>query len=383
MDHGYFRDRISAYLDGGLPPYEEQAVGEHLQTCEECARLLEELRQVERLVEEHSNLDGDEYWEGLAQKIEGRLGVDEATPVVDVTPARWRGLWWKVSAVAASVVLLVFIGIHQTEILKQEDAPTEFRAPNIVPPSMVGDSLATDRVGHDDKLADTRDDFDAEAKKIERPAVQPPASPEADAVKEKTGTLGAVAEAKVEEELREQEVTRDLDQTINVSGVRLDSVMAVPGATVVMDEVEEESVSIMSLADNQPSAAARALAPQKAGERLSSDFAAPSPPDSLDLVGWTLRRDSLAALWADMSGPHGKLVITKQRADRGLANIELVERQLLDASFEVGRLSADVDSTAHADVVSFFETYLQRPDARYRDIGRQYLDRLMIDSTDR
>jgi len=382
MDHGYFRDRISAYLDGSLPPYEEQAVSEHLQNCEECARLLAELRQVEHLVEEHSGLDGDEYWEGLAQKIEGRLGVDEATPAVDATPTRWRGLGWKISAVAASVVLLVFIGIHQTEIVKQEDAPTEFRAPDIMPPSIAGDSLATDRVEHDDKLAETPVDLDAAVKKVGRQAAQTPAS-EAGDFKGKTETPEPVAEAKLEKELRDHELKREFDQPIDVSGVIPDSVMAVPGAAVVMDEMAEESISMMSLTDDKPSAVARALSPQKAGERLSNYFAAPAGSDSLDLDGWTLRRDSLATLWADMSGTHGKLAITKQRADRGLADSELVERQLLEASFNVGRLSADVDSTAHADVLSFFETYLQRSDARYRDIARQYLDRLTTDSTGR
>ena len=44
-EHGYFEERISAYLDGELVPQEYEAVGHHLETCPECQWELETLRQ--------------------------------------------------------------------------------------------------------------------------------------------------------------------------------------------------------------------------------------------------------------------------------------------------------------------------------------------------
>jgi len=120
MDHSYFKDRISAFKDGGLPPYEQAAIEEHLKECEQCRRALAKLEQLDKLVEEHSQIDGKEYWERLAQKIEHGIGID-ATDVTDIRPAkRGYGLRWKWLAAAASVAILTFIGLHQTDILREK-----------------------------------------------------------------------------------------------------------------------------------------------------------------------------------------------------------------------------------------------------------------------
>ena len=42
MNHSYFKDRISAYHDQELSLYDHQIVLEHLETCQECQKLLEE-----------------------------------------------------------------------------------------------------------------------------------------------------------------------------------------------------------------------------------------------------------------------------------------------------------------------------------------------------
>ena len=58
MDHGYFKDRISAYYDNNLKPEERVVIEEHLKECEECRKLLAELAKLDRLVEEHSHSAG-------------------------------------------------------------------------------------------------------------------------------------------------------------------------------------------------------------------------------------------------------------------------------------------------------------------------------------
>ena len=63
MEHSYFKDRISAFIDGELPPYEEQVVREHLSDCEECQKLKADLERLDTLIEEKSGLNDDAYWE--------------------------------------------------------------------------------------------------------------------------------------------------------------------------------------------------------------------------------------------------------------------------------------------------------------------------------
>jgi len=120
MDHGYFKDRISAYYDNNLKPEERVVIEEHLKECEECRKLLAEFEKLDRLVEEHSQLDGEEYWEKSARKIEESLGFEEKTEITEVAASRWFGLTWKLAAVAASVVLLTIVGLHRDDIWKEE-----------------------------------------------------------------------------------------------------------------------------------------------------------------------------------------------------------------------------------------------------------------------
>lgn len=112
MDHSYFKDKISAYSDGALEPQERELIRRHLEECAECRKLLEEFRLLSEAVEKHSGLSGDEYFEKLATKIENRIAQPKEK-VVDVSHFRWRSLVWKVSAAAASVLLVGIIGYYQ------------------------------------------------------------------------------------------------------------------------------------------------------------------------------------------------------------------------------------------------------------------------------
>lgn len=58
MDHSYFRDRVSAYMDQNLPAMEQELLTHHVEKelCPECNRLLQELRAVDGMVSKHSGL---------------------------------------------------------------------------------------------------------------------------------------------------------------------------------------------------------------------------------------------------------------------------------------------------------------------------------------
>jgi hypothetical protein len=137
MDHSYYKDRVSAWIDQELPPYEQEALTQHIAECEECRALADRLRQVYKLVDDHNDIGGsDEYWEELARKTEARIGINQAENVTDLSIARTTrpsGLVWKIAAVAASLVALTFIGLHRQEIFQdifnQETVPTATQRP--------------------------------------------------------------------------------------------------------------------------------------------------------------------------------------------------------------------------------------------------------------
>jgi len=116
MDHAYFIEKISAYFDRDLDPYELRVVEEHLETCQECRELFKKLEKLDTFVEENSSLTDDEYWERSARKIEAALDLEASSETTDIRPKSWKSLGWKLTAVAASFAALAFIGLHETEL---------------------------------------------------------------------------------------------------------------------------------------------------------------------------------------------------------------------------------------------------------------------------
>ena len=135
MNHSYYRDRISAYVDNELSPQEREIIKQHISECQECRNLLAELEKLDRFVQQRSQLADEEYWERSAQKIEQRLGFTGETKVTDITPSRWKGLVPKLAAVAASVAILGFIALYERDISKDVSlpAPKSIEAPQIIP----------------------------------------------------------------------------------------------------------------------------------------------------------------------------------------------------------------------------------------------------------
>ena len=149
MEHSYFIERLSAFLDGDLPPYEMQVVEEHLQSCEECRAQLEQYRKLNDLVEQKSRLDDADYWEESAKKIEAAIGTTQ-TEVVELKPSKSSGLFWKISAVAASLAVITFISLHRSEIeepVRNEMMPVEEKS-NL--------EVAVDSIGREAKEAESK-----------------------------------------------------------------------------------------------------------------------------------------------------------------------------------------------------------------------------------
>jgi hypothetical protein len=105
MEHHWFEDRVSAWLDQGLPVMEQSAMDEHVATCKDCTAQAERFRSLDRLVQRHANLKTDHaYFDDLAAKTNERIfGSDRKSEneKTTITPISW----WRWTAVAAGVIL--------------------------------------------------------------------------------------------------------------------------------------------------------------------------------------------------------------------------------------------------------------------------------------
>lgn len=134
MEHSYFRDKISAFKDSGLNTEEQYLISLHLKECAECRALLEKLEAFDSMVSEESKLSSDEYFDKLAGKIDERIAGDPAKVTDISTRNSWAGLTWKITATAASVAFLVFIGYHKDDILPPSSPKTLSESPVIMAP---------------------------------------------------------------------------------------------------------------------------------------------------------------------------------------------------------------------------------------------------------
>ncbi len=105
------QELLSAYLDGRLSPDETTRVSAHLETCPECAALLEQMRKLDGIAASAM----DDIDDAVLGKLEQRIRDDiERLPTVNVEEKPKVGrvipIWYRYVAVAASVVLVFMIG---------------------------------------------------------------------------------------------------------------------------------------------------------------------------------------------------------------------------------------------------------------------------------
>ena len=99
-------DQLSAYLDDELSSRDAERVREHLETCPECRRLLDEIR---RTVDALKALPSIEAPGDLQPRIMAGVAETPAEPR-PVRVARWRALWPVAAAIAIAAVIMLLNG---------------------------------------------------------------------------------------------------------------------------------------------------------------------------------------------------------------------------------------------------------------------------------
>ena len=377
---------------------EKEAVRRHLDECEQCRQLLAEIERLDRLVADKASLPDGDYWEQSAQAIERRLDTVVATKITDISRFRWTGMTGKIVAVAASVAVLAFIGLYQTDILR--DVP---QTPRILETPAAKDDEAVEKQVPEPKMS-RRGDVEGIADEETAVREMPPI------VEAEADLAGAGSIEKKEAESQDDDMVSDdvqpaaPEKTVqqlleNVSGMakgrseqvytkatltKVDSVSLEPRGveSKKAGPYKMEGVTVTASAKSQvamePSSG---VAMRDADKTVETDAAAEtvvswvvSPPTDTSLDGWRQRRDSLQTLHADLTSPHMALADAKARRTRPEVTIEDVERQLLRSYYEIARLTPDVQE--RRDAINYLNRHTEKPDACCKDVAEEYLREL-------
>jgi hypothetical protein len=144
LDCNEFAARLADYLDGDLPDAVRGAMNAHASGCAECGRLLSELETLRvdagslPLLEPSRDL-----WAGIAERIDARVLLLDASRSVRVSPMRRV---WRHPAVAAAALVLITAGVTHAWTRYSYEAPAAAPAtrqiavapPVVVEPSPVG-----------------------------------------------------------------------------------------------------------------------------------------------------------------------------------------------------------------------------------------------------
>jgi len=410
MDHSYYRDKISAYVDNELSPQEREIIQQHISECQECRNLLAELEKLDRFVQQRSQFAGEEYWERSAQKIEQRLGFAGETKVTDITPSRWKGLVPKLAAVAASIAVLGFIALYERDISKQVSPPAmkSTEAPQVDldikrPPAIEKDFPEISAPG-EMEAEETPVSVEKPAKKREQVklgtekaavSVKPDAITPTDERKaELLQTVADKAEIPPVQE-RVNEMPRKVEdvvagQSAQVTGTlgtgKLDyyskgtETVSVARKDELVISAEELSHPTEPKVSKESRESFKLEAPvvvsmAKTVSAVDNDLVLPEEwlQDS-SLEQWRHRRDSLQTLYAELTSPHRVLSEAKSRQREGRPSIEEVEGQLLYSYYQIAGFTQDEKERAAA--VSYLTGYAQKVESRYKDLALNYLEEL-------
>ncbi len=120
MDCVKVRDRFSSFLEKELPPFEESRVREHLSSCPECQKELEQFEKTMRWLHSVGDVEvPDGFLPELYKKMEERKGRG-----LEIIKAGSRGLSllgsFKLPVQAVAMVAIVFLVLYLTRMMPME-----------------------------------------------------------------------------------------------------------------------------------------------------------------------------------------------------------------------------------------------------------------------
>jgi len=367
MKHEYFKDRISAYHDGDLPPQELELIARHLEECPECRKLLKEFEKFDEMVEKHGGLEEDRYWEESAQKIERAISPPVETKEIDIKQNYWKGLGWKLAAVAASVAVIGFIALHKSDIMREVEKDV---APSVKAIQPDTDSLLSETIVADNVIVERIPDK-GETEKIEKDKT------DIDNLKKSSPEIGRIKEEDITEKdspgiRKGRSVTdakADEEETVETKEQYVKEVPALTSLKKATGGVKQLSLTVKS--DESEGEIAEF-------ETLSIEGMDYTPPRN-DLQKWRDIRDSTRIMYDRYFALKGKSMASfkaeKSEIDSiAMSEAKSVEKNLIEAYYNIGLLTDDPDELQQS--IRFLENYIRRDGASYPEEAGKDLEEL-------
>lgn len=350
MHHSYYKDRISAWHDMGLPVMEQELIGQHLATCQECQALLEQFQKLDALVARESQLGDSDYWESAAHKIDQAIEGGKVEKSSKLVTRLQPVPYWKWMAAAASILLVSVVGFNY---LKENPEP-KFPAPKVRVPAVTSSPTPM-------QLSDTG----VTLKKAQSQSV--PASPDAEE-SDRAESIGIV------ESVKESSPVRTDQAATQSEGVPIDSKpeTAIQKSTEPAPAVAGSSAALM---DSIGSASNSSVGIQSAGKWNAAFQDSKSPaisaarPDfdstdsnptisdfgldqQIDLY-WSLFTDAQTSGRFENRTPVGDSIEPRESIQTALADSTLHLLTLCFQSLASGKPAGE-DSSRYRRVIAYF-----------------------------
>ena len=121
---------LSAYIDGQLEGKKSAEVEELLEASEEARQYYNRLLDLGKMADGLEMQANEGYWQEQKDKIISRIEEAEKQAITTLRVTRYKGLIYKLAAVAASIALVAFISIYESQqiestqgIFFRENAP--------------------------------------------------------------------------------------------------------------------------------------------------------------------------------------------------------------------------------------------------------------------
>jgi hypothetical protein len=412
MDHSYYQQRLSAYLDNELTPEETEALRCHLEECEECRTRLQNLKRLDEFAAEKADIPANDYFEMAARRIETRLEGQSETEITHIRQSPYRGLGWKVVAVAASVAVLTFIGLHRQDLYEMlatdgTDRAAELPAgrKQVAAPQLPPEPIQVDSVGAvagDDAAAGERlsgeglsphrgESADEKMKEVTQDktvdvseSAMPVGAEEAPVLSKGEGEaagerVAVPSPVSTREPLTEQSRGGVHDEE-REAPEELAGKAAVPPVEDVKvtpyDDLIRDAAKARALAESAEADRDGAERGQQDRKALSDE---PGELSRFDLDGWRSRRDSLMAAYEQknrraLSDSARSMIFLKGKVTGIDEERQRLERQFLEAVFAVGKLTES--DTERAECITDLEMYVESRGPFHEDLARYYLKEL-------
>jgi hypothetical protein len=127
MSHncGSYKEKLSAYLDGNLPPEEMAEISGHLKICPECLALLEKMKRLGGMASDSLPKFDDSVLNELEKRITDEINrLPETSISKEPKKPKIIPIWYRYAAAAASIVFVFLIGR-----MAYEDSVRQFLRP--------------------------------------------------------------------------------------------------------------------------------------------------------------------------------------------------------------------------------------------------------------